>query len=340
MRSGMIPAGSLRSLEICAGVGGLALGLETAGFHPVGLVEKDVRTCEALRLNRPGWNVVQMDANEFDPDEIPVTYDVDLLVAGLPRLRADSGSQEEADEERALVNCAVCLVGPVRPRAVVIENLPKLADGADFAADREEIGKELEHLGFRLHWRVLNAKDFGVPQDREHGFLVALREDVADDFRWPSPLGGEARTVGEALHPSMVERRWPYADIWRDHARRPAPLLVGGSRLHGGPDLGPSRTKKIWQRLGINGKVVADAGPECPSRVDTTKWDLADKGWDLEGSEKGMPALTLAQVALLQGFPADWVLPQGKTNAYAQLAQAVPPALAAAVGRQVFEALS
>lgn len=336
----MIPGAALQSLEICAGVGGLAHGLENAGFNPVALVEQDVESCDALRRNRPDWNVVVMDANEFDPYGLPVAFNVDLLSAGLPRVSAaGAGPHGTVDEGRELINCAVCLVGSVQPRAVLIENLPKIVDGADFTGDREEIRKELEHLGFRLHWQVLNAKDFGVPQDREHGFLVALKEDVADGFQWPTPENDEPIHVGDALHASMVERGWAHADTWRDHARRPAPVLVGGSRRHGGADLGPSRTKAIWRRLGINAKTVADAGPTPRSR-ETTKWDLSDKPWDPEGEDQALPALTLEQIALLQGFPGNWILPAGKTNAYGQLAQAVPPPLAEAVGRQIFRALS
>ncbi|MET9292720.1 DNA cytosine methyltransferase [Streptomyces sp. NPDC003077] len=318
-----------RSLEICAGAGGLALGLEKSGFVPSVLVEKDEHPLRTLRTNRPTWKLVQEDLEEFEPERHPDSFGVDLLSAGPPRVKSLATIERAEDHaERKLVTAALYLVGTVRPRAVLIENVPGLVESEDFAEIRSEIQDELEHLGYRLFKRVLNAMHFGVPQDRKHGFFIALKEDCADTFAWPAPLPGPPASVGDALYPSMASQGWPHAAAWAAHAQRVAPTLVGGSDRRGGPDLGPGRAKNIWQEMGINGGTVADElpGPDTP--------------WDISADRKDLPALTVAQAARLQGFPDDWVITGRKTRAYRQVGQAVPPPLAEAVGHSIAKALS
>ncbi|MGW6944135.1 DNA cytosine methyltransferase [Streptomyces xanthophaeus] len=338
----MVAEESLTSLEICAGAGGMALGLEAAGFEPVALVEKDARTCGTLSGNRPHWNVVQVPLEEFEPGDHAQVYDVDLLSAGMPRIKsAATVNRPEDVEERQLFRCALYLVGPVQPRAVLFDNVPEMVQGDAFSEEREEIREELEHLGYRLHWRVLNAKDFGVPQDREHGLMVAMKEEFADGFTWPDPVV-QVPAVGDVLHASMHARGWAHADTWRDHARRVAPTIVGGSDRRGGADLGLSGSKAIWRTIGINGGTVANADAQEDLKAQdkpSVHWDLSGKGWGLGAEPQDMPALTVAQAALVQGFPGTWRIHGLKTHAYRQVGHAVPPPLAAAVGRRIARAL-
>ncbi|MBR8641875.1 DNA cytosine methyltransferase [Streptomyces tuirus] len=324
----MSSSATLSSIEICAGAGGLALGLESAGFSPAALVEVDDKALATLFANRPEWNLVEEDLNAFDPDHHPESYDVDLLSAGTPRVKSMATINRKDDHpERKLVKAALYLVGAVRPRAVLLENVPGLVSKDDFSEVRTEIEEELNHLGFRLFKNVLNAKDFGVPQNRSHGFFVALQEPYAQSFTWPSPSAETPTYVGDVLYPSMASRGWPHAQEWAQEARIVAPTLVGGSDKRGGPDLGPERAKAIWERIGINGGTLAD---EPPGPQD---------GWALGSDRKDLPALTVAQTALLQGFPPSWQIAGRKTRGYRQVGQAVPPPLAAAVGRQIAAAL-
>ncbi|MFJ3229505.1 DNA cytosine methyltransferase [Streptomyces sp. NPDC086787] len=324
----MLPSASFTSLEICAGAGGLALGLESAGFSPVALLDTDEKALATLFANRPEWNLVEEDLKNFDPDRYPETYDVDLLSAGTPRVKSMATINRRDDHpERDLVKAALYLVGVVRPRAVLLENVPGLVNKEEFAEVRSEIEDELAHLGFRLFAAVLNAKDFGVPQNRPHGFFVALREPYAEGFAWPTPPSEPSLHVGGVLYPSMASRGWPHAREWAQQAEIVAPTLVGGSDKRGGPDLGPERAKAVWEKIGINGGTLAD---ELPGPQD---------GWAWGGERNDLPALTLAQTALLQGFPTDWQIAGRKTRGYRQVGQAVPPPLAAAVGSRIAAAL-
>ncbi|WP_406160606.1 DNA cytosine methyltransferase [Streptomyces sp. NBC_01005] len=313
----------LRFVDVCAGAGGLALGLEEAGFEPVLLLDRKPVACETLRLNRPAWKILEMDLLDFVPDEYRETYDVDLLSAGLPRVKSSAtAARAESDEELRLLEAAVLLAHSVQPRALVIENVPSLVDAPEFEDVREFIRKELEHLGYRFLWFVLNAADFGVPQDRKQGVLVALKQQYFDAFTPPVPTVDSHVPVGRALRDSMAARGWSGADAWAAQALGVAPTLVGGSENRGGADLGPTGTKKAWERMRVNGGALADEVP----------------GPEVYSSE--MIKLTVPQTALLQAFPSKWQFAGKKTARYRQIGHASPPPVGTALGLAIAAALS
>ena len=147
------------SLELCAGAGGQALGLERAGFEHVGLVEIDPHACQTLRLNRPDWMVHQEDLKQFDGR---LYRGVDLLAGGFPCPPFSiAGKQLGADDERDLFPAGLRLVDEVRPKAVMIENVRgMLAPG--FGGYRNHITSELVKMGYVTAWKLLNAADYGV----------------------------------------------------------------------------------------------------------------------------------------------------------------------------------
>ena len=304
-------------LELCAGAGGQALGLERAGFEHVALVEIDKNCCATLRANRPHWNVVEDDLREFDGTPY---RGVDLLAGGLPCPPFSvAGKQLGKADERNLFPEAVRIIGECRPRAVMIENVRGLLD-AVFDDYRNHVEAQLEALGYRPDWRLFNAADFGVPQLRPRVLFVAIRHDLWQNFAWPLPEFSLAPTVGDVLFDLMSERGWKGARDWRKRAKSIAPTIVGGSRKHGGPDLGPTRARAAWAGLGVDGKGLWN---EAPDR------DFV-----------GMPRLTVRMVARLQGFPDDWCLVGGKTNSYRQVGNAFPPPVAKAVADQIRACLS
>ncbi|MGA7855450.1 MAG: DNA cytosine methyltransferase, partial [Candidatus Acidiferrales bacterium] len=166
----------------------------------------------------------------------------------------------------------------------------------------------------------LNASDFGVPQLRPRVVFVAVLTEYADRFSWPEPPGEPAPAVGEVLYDLMVAKGWRGAKAWKKRASEIAPTIVGGSKKHGGPDLGPTRAKRAWATLGVNGHLLAD---EPPTR------DFV-----------GMPCLTVPMVARLQGFPDSWRFTGRKTNAYRQVGNAFPPPVACAVAQQLVACLT
>ncbi|MFN0314112.1 MAG: DNA cytosine methyltransferase [Burkholderiales bacterium] len=307
----------LSSFEFCAGAGGQALGLEAAGFAHAAAVEIDIAACATLRENRPDWNVINHDIRELSGRAYS---GVDLLAAGVPCPPFSiAGKQLGADDSRDLFPTALRLISEAKPKAVMLENVPGLAS-ARFAQYRRHLSEKLQALGYSVFSRILNARDFGVPQLRPRFILVALRGKAATRFEWPCSLG-EPPSVGATLVDLMSSREWPGAQSWERRAGGVAPTLVGGSKLHGGPDLGPTRARKAWMDLGVDGRGVADVAPPPDYPVD------------------GNPRLTIRMAARIQGFPDDWVFCGKKTAAYRQVGNAFPPPVAAAVGFAIARAL-
>ncbi|MBX9902667.1 MAG: DNA cytosine methyltransferase [Burkholderiaceae bacterium] len=308
---------SVHSIEICAGAGGQALGLEQAGFEHASLIEIEAHACQTLRLNRPYWNVVEGDIRQYSADE---WRGIGLLAGGVPCPPfSKAGKQLGNDDERDLFPEALRLVSECKPEAVMLENVRGILDVV-FDDYRAKIISDLKKLGYIAEWRLLNASDFGVPQLRPRVVFVALKRNAIDYFRWPSALTAPPPTVGEALFDLMAANGWVGAEQWRDRACDIAPTLVGGSKKHGGPDLGPTRAKKAWASLGVDGMGISDSVPER---------DFI-----------GMPRLTVRMAARIQGFPDHWQFSGKKTPAYRQVGNAFPPPVACAVGTQIYAALN
>jgi DNA (cytosine-5)-methyltransferase 1 len=249
----------LTSVEVCAGAGGQALGLETAGFSHEAVVEIEKDFCATLRLNRPAWNVLQEDLNQFDGRRYK---GIDLFAGGLPCPPFSvAGKQLGENDERNLFPAALRLADEIRPRAIMIENVRGFLD-AVFEDYRGQLKANLKKLGYETDWRLLNASEFGVPQLRPRVVIVAIKKEISDHFEWPSPLPHNPPTVGETLYDLMGERGWRNVWAWRKKADDIAPTVVGGSKKHGGPDLGPTRARKAWQSLGVDGLGIADQAPD------------------------------------------------------------------------------
>ena len=302
----------MNSLELCAGAGGQALGLEQSGFEHRTLVELDSHACATLRKNRPDWLVHEGDLAEFDAR----TYKgIELVAGGVPCPPfSKAGKQLGAEDERDLFPQAIRVVDETRPQAVMLENVRGLLD-AVFVDYRQKIARQLQAMGYWTDWHLFNAADFGVCQLRPRVVFVAVRQELVEHFRWPAPSMQLPPTVGTLLADLMAERGWRGVDCWKERANDIAPTLVGGSKKHGGPDLGPTRARQAWASLGVDGRGIADQAPD-PDFV-------------------GMPRLTVRMCARIQGFPDDWQFTGKKTPAYRQVGNAFPPPVAHAVSQRI-----
>ncbi|MGW7519814.1 DNA cytosine methyltransferase [Streptomyces sp. NPDC054796] len=338
------------SVEICAGAGGQALGLHNAGFRHRALIEIDDHAVATLRENVAGnaeWGgceVIQADLREFDPAKLGLQEgELDLLAGGVPCPPFSmAGRQLGEDDERDLFPTMLDLVDFLSPKAVMIENVRGLLEPpGKFRSYRENvIIPRLRAAGYRVcGWNVIEACDYGVPQLRPRAVLVAMRKEFAGYFTWPDPADSAVRTVADALGESMKERFGSSArgqkafERWLDKAQGGiAPTLVGGSKKHGGADLGPTRAKRAWKKLGVDAMGVADE----PEHMKDEERDLYAK--DKDGDPIG-PKLTVSQAAIIQGFTEGWKFSGRKTAAYRQVGNAFPPPVAEAVGRQIVAAL-
>jgi DNA (cytosine-5)-methyltransferase 1 len=313
-----------RVVEICAGAGGQSLGLELAGFEHDLSVELDPNAAATLRHNRPHWKVAVGDVANPDVWE-PADYTgADLLAGGVPCPPFTiAGKQLGATDERDLFAWAIELCGTIQPRALMLENVRGLSLPR-FAAYRQRVLDRLTEFGYAADWRLLHAADYGVPQLRPRFVLVAMRPADFAYFAWPEPRPGDTATVGETLFDLMAANGWTGAEAWAARANDIAPTIVGGSKKHGGADLGPTRAKRAWRALGVDALGVADAAPSA-----------AD-------SATLLPKLTCAMVARIQGWGGPeyrWEFTGRKTSNYRQIGNAFPPPVARAIGDQIRRAL-
>jgi DNA (cytosine-5)-methyltransferase 1 len=304
--------------------------------------------------------LVEDVAKEFKPFRLMAALDgrrslvpgeLDLLAGGVPCPPFSvAGKQLGQDDERDLFPRMLELVELLQPKAVMIENVRGILD-AKFARYREDfIGKKLDEAGYEIcKWDLLEAREFGVPQLRPRAILVAIDRNVLEraklegvKFEWPTATVTEDVTVVEKLDETMQERlrllkeEFPHFaeraetayQTWLEKATKAknvAPTLVGGSKKHGGADLGPSRAKAAWGALGVNGLGVANDPQRCNPERDFLR--------------KTGPMLTVEQAAIIQGFPRKWKFEGGKTARYRQVGNAFPPPVAEAVGRAIAEVL-
>ena len=307
----------LKSIEICAGAGGQALGLEMAGFKHIALVEYEKKYCETLKKNRPEWNIICEDVKNFSGK--PYRNKIDLLAGGVPCPPFSvAGKQLGSDDERDLFPEALRLIEEINPTAVMLENVRGFLDPT-FKDYRESILKRIDELGYNVQIKLLNASDYGVPQLRPRIVIVGIRKDVQGKFSYPLPTSEKVKTVGETLLDLMKKNHWQNANEWAKQASTIAPTIVGGSKKHGGPDLGPIRARKAWAQLGVDGKGIANEAPEK----------------DFEG----MPRLTPRMIARIQGFPDTWNFGDKKTAACRMIGNAFPPPVAKAVGEEIRKVL-
>ncbi|WP_187284870.1 DNA cytosine methyltransferase [Streptomyces sp. uw30] len=209
-----------------------------------------------------------------------------------------------------------------------------------------------QDLVMRKVWRRMDASNFGVPQLRPRAILVAIHRDFLNsadvEFVWPTRLYGKQATVVGELAESMEARCRKFWNknqdgkqakagdrtgkvVYRDWLRKAteaaeagrgvAPTLVGGSKKHGGADLGPTRAKRAWGALGVDAMGVANDPEQCDPERDLFR--------------PAGPMLTVDQAAAIQGFPPGWKFQGKKTAQYRQVGNAFPPPVAEAVGRAI-----
>ena len=302
------------SIEICAGAGGQAIGLEQAGFDHIELVELEPLACQTLKLNRPEWNVHQMDIKYYTADHLK---GIDLFAGGVPCPPFSiAGKQLGKEDERDLFPEAIRLIRECQPNAVLLENVKGILS-LKFEEYRAQIIKELSKMGYLCSWKLVNSSDYGVSQLRPRAILVAMKKKYFKYFSWPNKNESYFPSVGELLYGELSSLGWDATNILQT-ATGIAPTIVGGSKKHGGADLGPTRAKQAWAQLGIDGRGLADS----PPKIDFV----------------GMPRLTLKMTALVQGFPATWNFVGKKTPAYRQVGNAFPPPVAKAIGESIINA--
>lgn len=321
----------LTVVELCAGAGGMSIGLERAGFEHVGLFEFDRDAASTLRTNRPDWTVIEGDikALDFTPYQ---TLGIDLVAGGLPcQPYSSEGYGYGKEDPRDLFPDAVRIVREVKPKAFLFENVEGLLHGkhSDHIAD---VLKGFRKAGYQTEIHRIQAGDFAIAQVRRRVLVVGLRYDIADAFRMPPAFPARRLNIGDALVDLMAANGWDGAHDWARQRRAQPVVDRNGALVAYGAQASTVVTGSGKRRR--NEKAVQKAmgydTTGSPDQAPTSE----------EASKPGfMPSLTLRMRARLQNFDDDWHFAGGKQAMARQIGNAVPPRLAQAVGMSLYSAI-
>ena len=380
----------MRSIELFTGAGGLALGSHRAGFHHLAVVERDRDSCDTLRLNRErgtiDWPIHQDDLARFSYADLP--QGIDLLAGGPPCQPFSLGGKHRGHEdERNMFPEAVRAVRELRPRAFLIENVKGLLreafrpyyeylverlrlplvehlPGEPWEAHRErlvaaEARRWLRRERYQVAYRLFNAADFGVPQQRHRVFIAGFRADLGASWRFPEPT----HSADALLH-----AQWVTGSYWAEHGlpRPPVPAALAGrvARLAAGPPPTLARWTTVRDAIGdLPEPIDYDPDPPAPDHVGIpdarsyaghtgSPWDWPAKA--IKAGDHGNPGgenmlrrddgtvryFTVRELARLQTFPDSWRFASSWTENRRQLGNAVPVRLAEAMATAVREELA
>jgi len=327
-----LPVKRLRALELCAGAGGMALGLEAAGFDHVALVEYNKDAAATMRRNRPDWPVVQKDITTIDFTRY--AGKVDLVCGGLPcQAYSEEGKGKGKEDQRDLLLEGARAVREIQPRAFLFENVR----GSLFGKHSDQIArflKELNEAGYDVQIVEVNTQDYGVAQNRPRILFVGLRTRDRRSFEMPRKFPKRRTNVGDVLYDLMGANGWSDVDAWAEYCRAVTFELDDGTVLEGAQTftlLGRKGKAREFEALRwARGSGLDPSG--LPNEAPTN--ELARR--------KGpgfVPGLTLRMRARIQDFPDAYEFVGGKDSVAQQIGNAVAPRLAQAAGLALYAAL-
>lgn len=387
----------MRSVELFTGAGGLALGLEQTGWRHDALIERNEHACSTIRLNESlghplarGWRLFATDVREITYSEI--AREVELVAGGPPCQPFSLGGKHRAhQDQRDMFPEAVRAVRELQPKCFLFENVKGLLRGS-FATyfgyivlqltyptlsrkqdetweshlsrlERAHTGGKDTGLSYRVVYRLLNAADYGVPQNRHRVFIVGFRSDLGKEWSFPGPTHSLERLLWD---------QWVTESYWDEHriSRKARPSL--SPRLRGRVDRIAS-SFGLFEPPGERYRTVRDALAGLPDPRESrrpsipnhefrdgaraypghTGSPLDEPAKALKAGDHGVPGgenmialpdggrryFTVRESARIQTFPDDYVFCGSWTEAMRQVGNAVPVQLAAAVGRSVLSQL-
>ncbi len=329
------------SIELFAGAGGLALGLEQAGFHNILLNEKDKWACQTLRHNRPSWQVLEAPIEEVDFK--PYRDKVDLVTGGFPcQAFSYAGSKGGFEDTRGTLFFEFArAVQEVRPKIMVGENVRGLLNH-DKGRTLATIKQVIDDIGYELvEPKVLHAKYYQVPQKRERLILVAIRKDLVDDihFTWPEPEEREY-TLADGLKAGVLyDNDVPLSEgqKYPEKKKLVLDLVPAGGYWRDLPeDIAKAYMKKSYYLGGGKTGMARRLAWDAPSL--TLTCSPAQNQTERCHPDETRP-LTVREYARIQTFPDAWVFAGSTSQQYKQIGNAVPVNLAKALGRSLLIAL-
>ncbi|QTH70593.1 DNA cytosine methyltransferase [Pseudoalteromonas xiamenensis] len=340
------------SVSLFSGAGGMDVGFSKAGFRCLWANDMDKDACETFRINH-GDIIHQGDIDEL-MQELDDFSNVDCVFGGPPCQGFSVAGKMDVDDPRSkLVWSYMSVVEKLKPKSFVMENVKALGTLSKFADFREGLIKKAIQLGYRCELLLLNAKDFGIPQNRQRMFLIGFKEEfgpinigkVIESHHMQSPTVrealihlGKAGTEGNsrvcnaritnAAKPVM--RKSPYAGMMFNGQGRP--LNPDGYASTIAASMGGNRTPIIDEGHLFDGK---------ESYVEEYHAHLMAGGEpkSMHDVSSSLRRLTIDEAIILQTFPTDYEFFGKQSSMWRQIGNAVPCKLAEAVALSVMDVL-
>ncbi|MGY3776312.1 DNA cytosine methyltransferase [Helcococcus sueciensis] len=336
------PKVKYKSIELFAGAGGMALGIEQAGFENILSIEIDKDACKTLRENRPNWNVLEGDINEIAKKGISnyVNYqgEIDLIAGGVPCQAFSYAGKGKgfADTRGTLFYPMSIIIEDVKPKTFILENVKGLTTH-DNGRTLETMIEIFENIGYTIFWNVLNSWDYDTAQKRERLIMIGIRNDLYEnqifDYNYPEKqeykpvLKDILKDVPESIGRKYSDKKYsimklvPQGGCWIDLPEDVAKEYMKGSYYLGGGKRGVAR-RMSWDE---------------PSLTLTTAPDM--KQTERCHPDETRP-FTVREYARIQSFPDYWKFSGGMTSQYKQIGNAVPVNLAKYVGLSLVKYLN
>lgn len=330
----------MKAIELFAGAGGLALGIEKAGFDTIGLIEFDSAAVATLKYNRPSWNVIHDDIANISKLDLEEYFlikkgELDLLSGGAPcQSFSYAGKRLGLEDTRGTLfyHYAVFLE-KLQPKMFLFENVKGLTSH-DKGKTYETILNVFESEGYTVQSKVLNAWDYGVAQKRERMIMVGIRNDLASKTSFEYP---EAHKYKPVLRDILMDCPPSQGMQYSEQKRKIFELVPPGGYWRDIPeDIAKEYMKSTWDMGGGRTGILRRMSLDEPSLTVLTSptQKQTERCHPLEARP-----FTVRENARIQSFPDSWVFQGSIGNQYKQVGNAVPVNLAYEVGVKIKESL-
>lgn len=328
------------TIELFAGAGGLALGIEKAGFDTLGLIEFDQDACDTLRKNRPGWNVICEDIEDISKLDLEEFFgikkgELDLLSGGAPcQSFSYAGKRLGLEDARGtLFYHYAKFLEKLYPKMFLFENVRGLLTH-DGGKTYKIILDIFEKTGYEIQKQVLNAWDYGVAQKRERLITIGIRKDLKDKIQFHFPMPHKYKPVLRDVLQNVPESVGiPYGENKRKIFELVPP---GGYWRDIDPEIAKSYMKSCWEMGGGRTGILRRLSMDEPSLTVLTS--PSQKQTERCHPLEARP-FTVRENARCQSFPDDWEFCGNAMSQYKQVGNAVPVNLAYEVAVQIKKAL-
>lgn len=328
------------SIELFAGAGGLALGLEMAGFNHIGLIEIDKHAANTLKHNRPNWNVICDDVSSIVDQDLEVLFDIkkgnlDLLSGGAPcQSFSYAGKKLGLEDTRGTMFYYYAkFLDKLRPKMFVFENVKGLLSH-DKGKTFKIISSVFQNEGYKINYDVLNAWDYGVAQKRERLIIVGIRNDLAENVSFSFPKKHQYRPV---LKDILMDVPDSIGAEYSEKKKEVFKLVPPGGYWKDIPeDIAKEYMKSCWNMGGGRTGILRRLSLDEPSLtiLTTPQMKQTERCHPLE-----VRPFNVRETARIQSFPDEWEFLGPMSAQYKQIGNAVPVLLAEEIGKEIHRTL-